>query len=296
MEYIRRMFVEANRQNKARIIFGCGIGPLHTDRMHQITDQILQLSTAGFFRDEESYEYARQAAPDNLWGFACDPALAFLQDWLGGQKKSGSDLDGPTRIVGLLRANTKEFIADQTQSELRASNMQVAEHIARFLENTCTTQKAKVELLPMNSPWIGGDDRLFNRQVANYFENPDVVHVRREYLPLNDLIQSLQTANAAVAMRYHGHLFCIALGIPFLSVNYSGKTGKVGRLVQRIGYGHWAEDWGNIDVGRASNRLQKLLEERDAWSIHLQDQARKMVADLYNTYDRVFCLSSGDSK
>ena len=287
-EYIWRMFVEANRQHKARIIFGCGVGPLYSSRLRQMVGAIFQMTTAGFVRDEESYEYAIRLGADTSLGYACDPALAYIQRWARNFLPQISHGNVPLRIVGLLRANTNEYIADMTQSELDNFNTRSARQVAQILESACQVYQAKVDLLPMHSIWVGGDDRIFNRQVAGFFSNSSAVQVERRYLPLETLLRSLQSADAAVAMRYHGHLFCMALGIPFLSIDYTGKPGKVHSLIQRIGYQQWSEEWCNIDVTRAASRLQQLLEERVHWSTYLQQQTDKLVTKLHQTYTQVF--------
>jgi polysaccharide pyruvyl transferase WcaK-like protein/MoaA/NifB/PqqE/SkfB family radical SAM enzyme len=285
---IWRMFVEANRQRRARIVFGCGVGPLHTDRMRQITAAILQMTTAGFLRDQESHEYAVKLAPDTSLGYACDPALGYLQRWLVNNHCGTPYDNAPLRIAGLLRANTNEFIVDQTKPELGDSNARAALKIAQILESVCKTHQVKADLLHMNAPWIGGDDRMFNRRIAGFLSNSGQVRVERAYLPLEGLLRSLHAADAAVAMRYHGHLFCMALGIPFLSIDYTGKPGKVHSLVQRIGYTQWSEEWGSIDSERASGRLQSLLEERAYWSAYLQQQTHRLVTQLNKYYSQVF--------
>jgi len=295
MEYIWRMFSEANRQRKARIVFGCGVGPLHTERMRQVTTAIIRMATAGFLRDKESHEYASTLAPGNPLGYACDPALAYLRRWLTNHHHQVSRRNEPLRIAGLLRANTNEFVADLTKTELGDSNAKAAHQIARILETACKPFQAEANLLPMNAAWIGGDDRIFNRQVAGFFDSPEAVRVERRYLPLEALLQALHSADTAVAMRYHGHLFCMALGIPFLSIDYPGRPGKVHSLIQRIGYKQWSEEWREIDVSRAADRLQRLLEERACWSAYLQQQTDRLVTELNNTYTQVFDVYGGGS-
>ena len=295
MEHIWRMFFEANRRRKARILFGCGVGPLHTDRLRQMVGAILQMTTAGFLRDAESCEYAvKLGAPGSL-GCACDPALAYLQRWITPSPK-GAHEEEFLRIVGLVRANTREYIVDMTEAELKRFNARTAGQIAHILESACqmhqakTKQPVQVDLLPMHALWVGGDDRIFNRYVARHFRNPETVRVERAYLPLETLLQTLSSANAAVAMRYHGHLFCMALGIPFLSIDYTGRPGKVHSLIRRIGYEPWSEEWRNIDTARAASRLQDLLEGRPYWSAYLRQQTDTLVGELYRTYTRVFDL------
>lgn len=286
-EYLWRMFTEANRQRKARVMFGCGVGPLHTDRLRQMVGAICQMTTAGFLRDRESHEYAIGLGATAPLGCACDPALAYIQRWAANslQVKQKNE---PLRIVGLVRANTNEYIVDMHHADLNGFNTKTASQIAHILEPVCVTHQAKVDLLPMHALWVGGDDRIFNRQIAGFFHDQGVIRVERHYLSLEMLLQSISSADAAVAMRYHGHLFCMAVGIPFLSIDYTGDCGKVHNLTQRIGYHQWAEDWRNIDVSRATSKLQRLIEEGQHWSAYLQQQTNELVTQLYETYVQVF--------
>jgi len=288
MESIWRIFSEANRQGKARIIFGCGIGPLHTDYMSQVTAQILQLSTAGFFRDKESYELSKNLAPGSKFGFACDPALGFLKRWVGTRNASNSNKNPEIVIATLLRANTREFFIDLPKKGLEDINVQTAGKIAGALENFYTSHDGRTKLLAMNAPWIGGDDRLFNRLVASSASRPELFQVAREYYPIDNVIQSLISSDLAIAMRYHGHLFSMALGIPFLSIDYTGKSGKVFNLVNRIGYSQWSESWRDLDVGRASKKLNSLIDERNYWSTYLIQESEKLVVQLQNIYSEIF--------
>ncbi len=287
MAYVLRIFAEANRQRKARVIFGCGIGPLRTARLQQITEAILQLTTAGFLRDRESFDWASRLAPTTRLAWACDPALAYLRQWLGRQPPAPAETRRSPRIAGLLRANTSEFV-DLKKTDLTDVNTRAAQRIAQILEFVCKTTAANAVLLAMNAPWIGGDDRLLNREVAAFFNDPNLVKVERRYLPLEAMLQSLHSTDVGVAMRYHGHLFCIALGIPFLSIDYTGRAGKVRSLVERIGYTELSEDWPEIDARRGADRLQRLVDERAEKSIQLRRRSDEMVIGLYETYDEVF--------
>lgn len=285
-EYIWRMFVEANRQRKARVIFGCGVGPLYSDHIKQMVSAICQMATSGFLRDEESREYAIKLGGSESLGCACDPALAYIQRWVSNTQVLSEDKQ--PHIVGLLRANTREYIVDMNDTELNEFNNQTACQISKIFEPICMNYKAKVDLLAMHEIWIGGDDRLFNRQVADIFNNPDILHIERRYLTLDMLLRSINLADAALVMRYHGHLFCMALGIPFISIDYTGESGKVNSLINRIGYQQWSEDWHNINVSRAASRLQDLYKERLAWSMYLRQQTNNLVSLLTETYTKVF--------
>jgi len=286
MQSIWKIFFEANLQQKARIIFGCGVGPIHTEEMKKLIADVLQMSTAGFLRDQESKYLADQLAPDNNFGVACDPALAYLYRWYNQNKDT--KIDDSHQIATLLRANTNEFIVDMDKQGLENANQQIASKIASILEPFCASHRAKAKLLAMNAPWIGGDDRLFNRLVGNSFSNRDLVDIERAYYPLDAVIQSLYSSNIAIAMRYHGHLFCMALGIPFLSIDYTGKSGKVSSLLKRIGYDGFSQNWRDMQPESAIIKLAQIFNERGYWSDKLMCQSKDLIEKLQATYSQVF--------
>lgn len=286
MEYIRRMFAEANRRRKGRIVFGCGVGPLHSEEMRLVTGEILRLTTAGFLRDKDSYDCARQLAPGHVLRYSCDPAIAYLRKRYLANGPGGQG--GTKRIAGLLRANTTEFRPAAGKRGMEESNRSIAALIAAMLETAGRTTGACVDLLAMNAPWIGGDDRLFNRLVERSATVAGAIRAERSYQPLGDIVESLRSADVAVAMRYHGHLFCLALGIPFLSIDYTGRAGKVGSLVRRIGFEEFSAGWDALDVQGGAARLQRLLREREHWAGHLRRSADAMVGAYQATCKEVF--------
>jgi polysaccharide pyruvyl transferase WcaK-like protein len=287
MENLFLIFNEANRLNKARIIFGCGIGPIHSGKIRSITKRLVELATAGFLRDEESYKHASQLCPDHKLKWACDPAFAYISRWRSNQASYKSNND-QIKIAGLLRSNTSEFKNHIDVLKLESTNKSVAESIAVSVENTCNLVNANFVLLHMNAPWIGGDDRLFNRMVERSFKVSEKVSCVRKYLTLGELLENLYSTDVSIAMRYHGHIFSMALGIPFLSINYSGKGGKVENLTKRIVYNEWSIPWAEIDVDRASKQLQKLIKQREMLSSYLLEQTNLLTETLYRTYRDVF--------
>ena len=287
-EHIFRTFREANRQHKARVIFGCGIGPLFSERLRQMVGGICQLATAGFLRDVESHKYALALGATAPLGCACDPSIAYIRRWLENAPVPPRQCTTPPSVVGLLRANTSEYIPEMSPEELGAVNRRTAHDLAEVASIVCERNGATLSLLPMHTLSMGGDDRLFNRTVAREVRPGVVSHVERRYLSLEMLLEALVNADVAVAMRYHGHLFCLALGIPFLSVDYTRKTGKVESLVKRLGYDQWCERWGEVDVERTASRLDDLMASEERWSSFLRERTDELLAGLADTYTSVF--------
>ncbi len=297
-EHVWRIFHKANQLCKARVIFGCGVGPFHNERVKAQASAILRMTTGGFFRDQESHDFAVRLGASPKLGVGCDPALRYLYRWAQERSQRLARLNQPkeTRrapwLIGLVRANTCEYAADLSPDVLDGRNHQTTVDLASIFESVATHHDTTAELLPMHSLPLGGDDRLFNRRIAKAFTDRGRVSVERGYLTLQELLEAI--ADAAVAMRYHGHLFCMALGVPVLSIDYTGEHGKVAALIKRIGYGRWSRRWRQIDPDDAAGCLSELIEKRHSWSDYLEDKTIGLVSELETTYEKSFGVTVSD--
>lgn len=299
-EHVWRLFYEANRLCKARVIFGCGVGPFHNQRVKAQASAILQMTTGGFFRDQESHDYAVRLGASPELGVGCDPALRYLHRWAQARSERLESQGQPQivrevpRLIGLVRANTCEYVAGLSQQSLDDRNHQTIKDMASVFEAAATHFGTTADLLPMHSLDLGGDDRLFNRQIAKAFFVPKRVSVERGYLTLNQLLESIANADAAVAMRYHGHLFCMALGVPILSIDYTGEDGKVAALIKRIGYGQWSMRWREINPDEATERLIEVIDGRRNGSNYLKARTLTLIDELETTYEKSFGVTVPD--
>jgi polysaccharide pyruvyl transferase WcaK-like protein len=287
MRQLGNLFAEGFNQNKDLVIFGCGIGPIHNKEVEIITSFMLSVCNAGFVRDKESFDFASKLFPGHNLKFACDPAVGFVSRWRKENKVVYSP-NGRQTIATLLRANTNEFSPESNPEKLRISNEILAQKVANSLDNIADKTGASYALLHMNAPWVGGDDRIYNRILASQLAPTTKINLVREYLTLEEHMKVLSSCNSALAMRYHGHIFCMAMGIPFLSLDYTGKSGKVSSLVNRIGYGQWSIKWDEIDTVSMPALYEKLMLDKVQWSAYLISEADKLVQLLHQTYQEVF--------
>jgi polysaccharide pyruvyl transferase WcaK-like protein len=284
IEDLWRIFQQANEHKIARIIFGCGIGPIYTKRVEKFVSGICQLATSGFFRDKPSFQYALKLGANSDIKCACDPALSFVVRWRK-QMKVG-EKHGGIRIAGLVREQTKEYLTDVNLEE---KNDLFARQLSEtFQDITKVFPNVIVELLPMHMYWKGNDDRIFNRKILNYSRQTPSVFMEREYLDIYSLLNILHQNDIAIAMRYHGHLFSMALGIPFLSVNYSGKQGKVSNLIREIGYQRFAEDYSLFSAPTAARKIENIVKEKDEIANGLLEKTERLVNKLNEMYGDLF--------
>lgn len=279
---IWKIFKAANDQQKSRVIFGCGVGPIHTEPMKVLIGEICKMSTAGFFRDQPSREYALRLGADTGFPVACDPALAYVNRWLKNHGSQKAKNKSGLLLTTLLREQTKEYFTDgQLSKSVNTFIDNVAGSLDDFLKSNPTSQ---LDMMPMHMYWKGNDDRLFNRTLLNKLEQKEQTVIVKNYLDLDAIIARLYQADVAVAMRYHGHLFCLALGIPFLSVDYTGKKGKVSNLNDRIDHLNFAESFHSYTRQSAFQKMQELKENKATINKKLLDKTSYLLQGLEDAY------------
>ena len=178
MKEVCSIFQLANQLKKNRIVFGCGVGPIHTDTMGILIAEVLRLSTAGFLRDQSSFDLMQKLVPNKKMSVACDPAVGYVRRWSRKNKERNVSMNS---IALLVRANTSEFAPEMSKEELVESNSMSAKVIFSLFADFVERHKCKVDLLQMNAPYVGGDDRVFNRLVGYSLSNSITVDFHREY-------------------------------------------------------------------------------------------------------------------
>lgn len=292
---IEQMFSEARKNGRDTVIFGCGLGPLYESEMLEVAKNLLINSSYAFFRDKESYDLAMNLAPNEFYRYACDPAFNYVYRWRNTtEKKKGSEKDGRTKIGTLLRENTSQFIVGMDKQKLRGQNEQLAAAVSNLLQLFNSKRPSQINLLHMNAPFVGMDDRIFNRQVESELKefNFNSYTMYREYLTLDEHLKILYEMDFALAMRYHGHIFSIALGVPLISIDYSGKKGKVSNLMKSAELLPYKFNWSELDSPNMDSVLNELIPNRSEISEYYNRLTLDYVGKLESVYQELFGLTS----
>ncbi len=281
---IREIFKQFNTCSKGRVIFGCGVGPLRNPDYRAAAADIIRLSTHGFYRDKDSAKLARDITGQDQFTYACDPALAYVLRW----RRAQEALSPSNSILSLLRANTKEFVS----GNLESSNSSFSKELALTLSRV--TEIFEVQLSHMNATTHGGDDRLFNREVYQHLnlDSRNRVKLERKYLSLNEVLSGIHSSALVMAMRFHGHVFSLALAKPFVSIDYTGYPGKVNSLMESIHYKNYSVEWNKINEESLTDLISQVLDENEMIIDHLNREANRLEQLLHETYATSFGIES----
>lgn len=190
-------------------------------------------------------------------------------------------LEGNTQgWASLLRSQTAEYY---TGSDLQERNKTFSNAIQAGLVSN--SKREHLSLLAMHMYWRGNDDREFNYALKKDQLASSATQLELSYLSLDAVIEALQKHRLALAMRYHGHLFCLALGIPFISVDYTGKAGKVSNLLERTGLKDWSMKFSAFEAGKVRDMASRLKKDETQVHEHIVAVADQLLTQLHSAYD-----------
>ena len=276
---IARLFHGAALKGINRVIFGCGVGPIHTSQMRMQIAHIIKSSNVAFYRDQESLDYALHLGGDEANSkLACDPATAFINRW----REANPKKEDSKRISTMLREQTAEY---DKKADIDSQNMVFPSRISEVLVDLKKNYSSieELNLIPMHVYWRGNDDRLLNLKIAKKVSDNLYINPYLGYKGIYELIDSLSQSKLAIAMRYHGHIFSIALNIPFISLDYTGKKGKVSNLMQRLGLKEYSVKFEDFTPSVLKPKLEQIEANADL-AEDLRNKTQELTATLEEAY------------
>jgi polysaccharide pyruvyl transferase WcaK-like protein len=276
---IAKLFHGAALKGINRVIFGCGVGPIHTASMSEQIAYIIKSSNVAFYRDQESLDYALRLGGDQENSkLACDPAIAFINRW----RKTNPKTAGSKRISTMLREQTAEY---DTKADINSLNLVFPNRIAEILVDLRQNSNSleELNLIPMHVYWRGNDDRLLNLKIAKQVGTNFELSPYLGYKGIYELVDSLSQSKLAIAMRYHGHIFSIALNIPFISLDYTGKKGKVSNLMQRLGLKDYSVRFEDLTLSVLKSKIVE-IEAKPELQKDLTTKTQELILSLEKAY------------
>ena len=277
LKYIELLFKWANLTGRKAIIFGCGVGPLKTDFGTKMVSSILNYATAGFFRDEYSSQSAIKLGWRHKPDFACDPALNYVRKW---KNKNSNKENCKSEVFALLRQQTNEY----SDCNENLNQYDVDEILLDVMNKISDKGFSSVKLVPMHFFWYGNDDRDYYKKLISFPSKGEFIKFENQPLTLNETLLKLSSADLGLPMRFHAHIFMLALGIPFISVNYTGK-GKVYQLMSRYKLLEYTIDFNDVcNTTDFLYHFDKLEIAKESYFAQVNKQLEmdlKNLSDLY---------------
>ena len=223
----------SKKNGNHNLIYGCGIGPLHTDEGIQAVKEILEMSDEIWLRDTKSLEIAKKIM--NIKKPICtvlDPSILYI-------RKIQAKIS-PQKINYKVSFFLRELPFDYFSMSFEEFQ-NFKENFERGLANNIKVLCDQLNLIPhfyaMQNLAMGADDRDFNfRFIHKYFSDRDV-YVEKRLSTIDNTIEAMKSSIFNICMRFHSVVFSDTLAQNYFAIDYT-TGGKIHSFL---------EDKGKID-------------------------------------------------
>jgi|GEM_PF-5595486 len=265
--------MRARLRGKRVIIWGCGIGPLHSRSMKRAVRLLLRLSDLVILRDAFSPTVYPEVVKGIEYHPCIDPAVRYLLDVRDeiGRVKKGED-----RMTVLFCIRELPLQYCTSKAEHNRVKDQFIKDIGKTVTELLKDPRVRIRFFPMNTFVIGQDDRQYYDEIAAVLTDSDRIEYLREDFTLHEAIGEFMRINAAVAMRFHSVVFAHALGVPTLAVDYDMLGGKIRGFMEGLSLMDRHVPIEKATAERMLPVIQSLLEN-DNQSDRIQAELNKAV-------------------
>jgi polysaccharide pyruvyl transferase WcaK-like protein len=230
LEWSKRLAI-AKSLGKMIMVYGCGIGPLHSARVRQHVAQILRLADRITLRDSIAVTNAIELGiPADRITLAGDPAMGLV---VPSAKFAGRNGE-PLTIGVSLRRLSKHYAP--TGRAMEASKQESAFHDAAkcMVHRVLQMHGAQVVLVPM-ALRRKDDDRVVLRRLHTELAHDPRISLIEHYASPAALLEHFRGFDFFVAMRFHSAVFAMLSGVPLVAIDYDSQGGKTTGLMAAMG-------------------------------------------------------------
>lgn len=253
--------------------FHLGIGTIKTGLGRWFSRRALMASTKTTFRDEKSFEYARDVLklPAHKIDLSTD-GLFTNRNW----QKVWHNLELPKGVVGnkgkLVGVNVLSDIPDWVDRKEYVKNL------VSFIDSLIE-RGDRVVLLPFQYDFNEHSDLYFmNHEIVPKLKHKKGFYVAQD-LALDNITSALQQLDVLVGLRFHSLLLATAAGTPFVALAYDTKCW---RYTTEINY-PYALKIEDFTAEQLMEQYEKVLKDDKKIRAQLSREATKnfKVADAW---------------
>jgi polysaccharide pyruvyl transferase WcaK-like protein len=259
LEWSMRLAI-AKTLGKKIMVYGCGIGPLHSAQVRQHVAQILRLADRITLRDAIAVTKAIELGiPANRITLAADPAMGLL---IPSVRFAGRNVEELTIGVSLRRL-TKHYAA--TGRAIEATRQESAFHEAATstVRRVLQMHGTQVVLVPM-ALRREDDDRVVLRQLQTGLGHDPRISLIEHYASPAALLEHFKRFDFFVAMRFHSAVFALLSQVPLVAIDYDSRGGKTTGLMQAMGLSEFVLNIADATPERLWTLVETGLSQRAA--------------------------------
>ena len=226
MSMLEYAFLFAKRKRVKTMLFGCGWGPLKNKNTIGKAARLVELSDCVVFRDDVSLNQCLSLCPEysSRVSSSIDPAF-FACDYFIHHV-------GKSREQGHIAINFRDVSLEGDHYIEKGVS---EEMLCALVRDIATQTELPVDLVPMHSFFIGGDDRVILNRIAGKVALANVKAVQSP-LGLYDTMGRFYHAKLCVGMRFHAVVLQTMLNGNNYVVDYTDPSiGKIVGMMEKMG-------------------------------------------------------------
>jgi polysaccharide pyruvyl transferase WcaK-like protein len=259
LEWFMRVAI-AKSLGKKIMVYGCGIGPLHSSRSRRHVAQILRLADRITLRDAIAVKNAIELGiPADRITLAADPAMGLLIPSVGFADRNLE----PLTIGVSLRRLTKHYAPTGRTTEATMQEATFHDAAKCTVRRVLQMHGTQVVLVPM-ALRREDDDRVVLRLLhAGLGHDPRISLIADSPSPAA-LLEHFKGFDFFVAMRFHSAVFAMLSQIPLVAIDYDSQGGKTTGLMQAMGLSEFVLNIADVTPERLWTLVNRGLSQRAA--------------------------------
>jgi polysaccharide pyruvyl transferase WcaK-like protein len=259
LEWARRVAI-AKSLGKKIMVYGCGVGPLHSAQVRQHVGRILSLADQITLRDPIAVANAIELGiPADRITLAADPALGLRTAPERSCVRNAERL----RIGVSLRRLSKHYAPNGRTSEATSQEPAFQGALRSALRRVLDAHRARIVLVPMQLHG-SDDDRVVLRSLQAGLGHDPRISLIEHYPSPAVLLDHFEGFDFFIAMRFHSLVFALLAQVPLVAIDYDSHGGKVSGLMQAMGLSEFVLNIANATPERVRALVDKGLCERSA--------------------------------
>jgi polysaccharide pyruvyl transferase WcaK-like protein len=257
VEWSRRVAI-AKSLGKKIMVYGCGVGPLHSGEARQHVAHILSLADGITLRDPIAVANAIQLGiPADRITLAADPALGLSV----GSPRSAMRSTQTLRIGLSLRRLSKHYAPTGKTIETTSREHAFHDAVRCAVRGVLQNHESQIVLVPMQLH-PSDDDRLVLRSLHAALLHDPRISLIEQYSSPAALLDHFETFDFFVGMRFHSVVFSLLSQVPLVAIDYDSQGGKVTGLMHAMGLAEFVINIADATPERISALVDKGLNER----------------------------------
>jgi polysaccharide pyruvyl transferase WcaK-like protein len=255
------------------MLYACGIGPVRSARTAGAVRTLVRAATHVVFRDRSSYDWDRDLSIERRAVVSFDPAFDYATRMRSPNAERRRD-----RLALALRLPTTGYLGRLDAGRAGEAFLDV---VAEAL-NTLAKERA-LELVgcTMHTGFAESDDHGVYERLRERLTAPGLLTVARSRHSVADVVRVLETSQAALTVRFHGMIFALATGTPFVAIDYARPSGKVSAAAAMVGRSASVVGWDELTADDLARRLREMLEcTRPPPPVNIDDARQARMAVL----------------